>query len=225
MQIPIGGFIKQSLIDYVGNISAVIFTVGCNFRCSYCHNPELVYPNLYSKNTNYTWLDILAWLKKNKKLLDAVVITGGEPTLHKNLPELINCIKSLNLKVKLDTNGTNPSMLRILSEKKMVDYIAMDIKTSLNIKKHQQIVGKCFTEVMLQNIKQSIQILKRNNVDFEFRTTLADLILQEDIHSIIDSISGKYYLQYLRLDGITKTKECFLKNYDYSTDNVLVNFR
>jgi pyruvate formate lyase activating enzyme len=135
----IAGFKKQSLIDYSGNISSVVFTQGCNFRCGYCHNPDLVLPerfgNIYSEEKMFEYL------AKYKKMLDAVCITGGEPTIHKDLPSFISRIKELGLKIKLDSNGTNPDMLKYLFENKLVDFIAMDIKHILDFKAYNETVG------------------------------------------------------------------------------------
>jgi pyruvate formate lyase activating enzyme len=122
----IGGFIKQSLIDYPGKIASVIFTAGCNLRCPYCHNPELV-----DLNENTSLLDqneILTYIKDNAVLLDAVVITGGEPLMHPDVFDFIHKIKNLGLLVKIDTNGTNPEALKKIIDEKLVDFIAMDVK-------------------------------------------------------------------------------------------------
>lgn len=114
----IGGFIKQSLIDYPGKIAAVVFTQGCNFRCGYCHNPQLVLPELFLEQPELVPLNIISYLKEHKNWLDGVVVTGGEPTIHKDLPLFLKEIKGLGYSIKLDTNGSNPYMLeRIVKEK------------------------------------------------------------------------------------------------------------
>ncbi|MBQ4535258.1 MAG: anaerobic ribonucleoside-triphosphate reductase activating protein [Clostridia bacterium] len=122
----IGGFLKQSFVDFPANISAVIFTNGCSFDCWYCHNKGLLSLNNKPK---YNFDEIYQFLESRKNFLDGVVISGGEPTLQKDLEEVIDKIKELGLKVKLDTNGTNPSVLQKLLPK--LDYVAMDIKNSL----------------------------------------------------------------------------------------------
>lgn len=167
----IAGFKKQSLIDYPGNISSVVFTQGCNFRCSYCHNPELVLPEKYSPKYNTN--DIFNYLELYKNLLDAVCITGGEPTLHKNLPAFIKKIKALGLKVKLDTNGTNSVMLKQLLSNKLIDAIAMDIKHVLDSNLYNNTVGRNLSRAQFQNIQKSIEYIKQAGISYEFRTTIA----------------------------------------------------
>ena len=132
--VSIGGLQKCSLIDYPEKLAAIIFTQGCNFKCPYCHNPELnaAQGNPFDKRM------ILEFLKTRVGKLDGVVITGGEPTLHKNLPDFIAKIKGLGFCVKLDTNGTNPEMLKRLLDEKLIDYVAMDIKAP--IQKYAQVV-------------------------------------------------------------------------------------
>lgn len=192
----IAGFLKQSLIDYSGKIASVIFTSGCNFRCFYCHNPELVLPELIQENLYIDNNEILEYLDKNKYLLDAVVITGGEPTLHSDLPTYIKQIKLLGLSVKLDTNGTNPKMLNDLLINDLIDYVAMDIKAPLTVEKHKEIIGEQFTYAQLDRILESIQLIKQSNIKFEFRTTLVKPYHSfDDIKEMIAVLSGDYYLQ------------------------------
>lgn len=194
LNIPIAGLQKQSMIDYPGNITAVIFTQGCNFRCGYCHNPELVYPELFDKETLYQNTELLQWVHKRSRMLDAVCITGGEPTMHVGLYALITEIKQFGLKVKLDTNGTNPEVLQELIDNDMLDYVAMDIKAPLDIHSYRKVVGN-ISEQVFQNIMKSTEILMYNEVEYEFRTTIDNSFTEEDILSIIDKISGKYYVQ------------------------------
>jgi pyruvate formate lyase activating enzyme len=193
--IPVGGFQQQSLIDYPGNIASVIFTKGCNLRCRYCHNVELVYPELVEKSANIDTISILNWIGKNNKLLDAIVVTGGEPTLHSSLPDFLYKIKTSGLKIKLDTNGTNPDMLQRLFNAKLVNYVAMDIKAPLTLYKYKLIAGKHITYNMLESIKDSIHLIQQSGLDFEFRTTLDVALDHKDIEKIIRDISGRYYLQ------------------------------
>lgn len=211
----IGGFQKSSLIDYPGKISAIIFTQGCNFRCPYCHNPELGV-NFRGKATStfYQSDSVLQFLKTRKGKLDGVVITGGEPTLHKGLPEFITEIKTIGFDVKLDTNGTNPQMLQYLISKNLVDYVAMDIKAPLE--KYQEIVC-CNVDV--ENIKKSIEILKTSGIDYEFRTTVvkAQLTLEDfkEIGELINDCS-KYYLQ--RFLPTKTLDELYLNKKTYSDE-------
>jgi len=185
----IGGIQKCSLIDYPGKISAILFTVGCNFHCPYCHNPELV-------NETATLIsedEVFAFLKRRQNILDAVTITGGEPTIHDDLIQFIHDIKDLGYLVKLDTNGTNPSVVKKIQEEKLVDYIAMDIKSPLA--KYSKTVDRPVDE---QKIKESIELLKRGTIPYEFRTTvLKSLLSFDDMRTIGSEISGAktYYLQ------------------------------
>lgn len=200
----IGGFQKSSLIDYPEKISAIVFTQGCNFKCPYCHNPELIKAKCkmqnaksgvgsFTKTQGIEAEHILEFLDSRKGKLDGVVITGGEPTLHKDLPEFIKEIKGLRFYVKLDTNGTNPKMLQKLLDEKLIDYVAMDIKAP--IEKYEEIV--C-AKANTKNILKSIEILKSSNIDYEFRTTVVKSQLSiNDFEKIGDMISGagKYYIQ------------------------------
>lgn len=189
----IGGLQKSSLIDYPGKISAVVFTQGCNFRCPYCHNPELINGKWKIENGKCHEKAVLEFLKKRIGKLDGVVITGGEPTLHENLPEFIKQIKDLGFAVKLDTNGTNPEMLKQLIDEKLIDYVAMDIKAPMD--KYFDIV--C-VKVDTDKILTSIEILKNSNVKYEFRTTVVRSQLScadfEKIGALIQD-APKYYLQ------------------------------
>ncbi|PIU89051.1 anaerobic ribonucleoside-triphosphate reductase activating protein [archaeon CG_4_8_14_3_um_filter_38_5] len=170
----IKGMVESSFIDYPGKIALVVFTAGCNFHCHYCHNPELVNPTppFISEEK------ILLKLEKKREWLDAVVISGGEPTLHPDLPEFIKKIKDeTGLLVKLDTNGSNPEMLKKLINEKLIDYVAMDVKAP--IEKYEKITQmKCEPS----KIKQSIDIIRSADIDYEFRTTiLPSLITEKDL--------------------------------------------
>jgi pyruvate formate lyase activating enzyme len=187
-----GGLQKLTLIDYPGCIAATVFTVGCNFLCPYCHNPELVDPVKIKKQPKISEQEILNFLKSRQGMLEAVCITGGEPTLYPDLPDFIKKIKKMGFLVKLDTNGSSPTMLEKLLKEKLVDYIAMDIKAPLE--KYKEIVGR---EVILENIQESTELTKQAP-DYEFRTTiLPKLYNRKDILSIGRWLQGakKYYLQ------------------------------
>ncbi len=208
-RIPIGGFIKQSLVDYHGNISSVIFTSGCNFRCIYCHNPGLVIPERIKENGLIDLSEIVLWIDKNRKLLDAVVITGGEPTIHNALPLLIRDFKTSGLKVKLDTNGTNPEMIEQLINENLLDYIAMDIKTIMQIEAYRKIAGENISAMHIDNIKRSIELLSTaGTLKSEFRLTLLDDYHTIDtIKEIAESLKGNLYLQNFRpVSGETNEK-------------------
>lgn len=193
--INFGGIHKQSLIDYPGNVAAVLFTYGCNFSCDYCHNRQLIglpeSDEAVLMNAGVLW----DWIYENRNLLDAVVITGGEPTLHRGLPDFIHRIRMAGLKVKLDTNGTNPEMVDYLIKMNMIDYIAMDIKAPLNTGRYKKVAGERFDEVMMEKVVKSVGILNRGNVEYEFRTTCHKSLLVEDYVSIANGITGKYFIQ------------------------------
>lgn len=188
----IGGLQGMSLIDYPKELSAIIFTAGCNFRCSYCHNPELV-----SGNTDVIKPDIIFdFLKSRIGKLSAITITGGEPTLHSDLPVFIKEIKNMGYKVKLDTNGTNPDMLKQIINDKIIDYVAMDVKAPAD--KYKTVVG---VDVNITNITRSINIIKESGIDYEFRTTIVkSQLTKDDIFAIAEMIKGArlYYLQRFR---------------------------
>lgn len=186
----IGGFIKQSLIDYPGKLSAVVFTRGCNFRCGYCHNPELVLPNLFHRQKNIQTVDFINWLKSRKNWLDAVVVTGGEPTIHCDLPEFLHLIKSLGYKVKLDTNGTNPDLLKSILSQNLVDYVAMDIKTVPDATSYSQIIGIMMSNTDMEKVEESLIILQKAQIQVEFRTTVIPDIHTPVILEKINSLLG-----------------------------------
>lgn len=180
----IGGLQKTSLLDFPEKIAAIVFTMGCNFRCGYCHNPELI-------NGEAKIEEVFEFLKTRQGKLDGVVITGGEPCLQKDLPEFIKQVKELGFAVKLDTNGSFPEMLeKVLPD---LDYVAMDIKAPLE--KYSQIVN---VDVDTSKILKSIEVLKNGGVDYEFRTTVVKSQLSfEDFEKIGQLIQGapRYYLQ------------------------------
>ncbi len=169
--VKIGGIVKQSFIDYPGKLSAVIFTQGCNFRCFYCHNPHLVIPELFRLNKVITVSETLAFLRTRKSWLEGVVISGGEPTIHHDLPEFLRAIKEIGYPVKLDTNGSEPEMLDHLIKKNLVDFVAMDIKALPEKKPYQNIIGEIPDTDLMQKIIKSVALLKYCKIKVEFRTT------------------------------------------------------
>ncbi len=188
----IAGFKKQSLIDYPGHLSSVVFTQGCNFRCDFCHNPELVLPEKFGKL--YDEKIIWDYLAKYSTMLDAVCITGGEPTIHKDLPEFCLKIKNYGLKVKLDTNGTNPSMLEQMIKKHIVDYIAMDIKHILEPNAYNRATGNRTPPDIFDKILYSIELIRDSGIKHVFRTTVVKgLHTQKDI-KLLKKIFGKNYV-------------------------------
>jgi pyruvate formate lyase activating enzyme len=188
----IHGLIKTTLLDYPGHIASTIFLGGCNFLCPFCHNKDLVVnPNILPSISEE---EILTFFKKRRATLEGVCITGGEPTLRKDLPQFISKIKDLGLKVKLDTNGTNPALLRYLSDNHLIDYVAMDIKNC--IPKYQFTVGG--TSLDIPALIESINFLLSNTIPYEFRTTVVkELHSKDNIIEVAKSIQGesKYFLQ------------------------------
>ncbi len=187
----IGGFQKFSLVDYPEKLSAIVFTQGCNFLCPYCHNPEL--NSFGDRNILIKEQYIIDFLETRIGKIDAVVISGGEPTCQNDLIDFIKRIKCLGFLIKLDTNGSNPEIIEQLLTEKLIDYIAMDIKTSPE--KYFR-----FSKDLLDfnKIKKSIQLIMQSNVDYEFRTTVVkDILSIDDILKIGQMIKGakKYYLQ------------------------------
>ena len=212
----IAGVQKVTLLDYPGKVACEIFTQGCNFECPFCQNSSLI------PITNYSCFseeEIFEYLNLRKNILDGVVITGGEPTVQKDLKGFIKKIKDLGLLVKLDTNGGNPKVLQELIDEELVDYVAMDIKNIFN--KYNITAGK---KINLDNIKKSIEILKASKIDYEFRTTII-----KEMHSLDDIISicklvgnAKYYLQNFEdsenvidhsLHGFSREELLFIDKY------------
>jgi pyruvate formate lyase activating enzyme len=177
----IGGLQKLSLIDYPGVPAAIIFTQGCNMTCPYCHNPQLVYPHLFE--TSISDDEVLSFLKKRQKLLKGVVISGGEPTIQKDLAEFITLIKDLNFLVKLDTNGANPMVLKDLIASNLLDFIAMDIKSPAE-------KYNLFFKGDLDTIKQSIKIIQSSGLKHLFRTTYDTDILNDLDLSVIKKVTA-----------------------------------
>lgn len=234
----IGGLQKFSLLDYPGHLSAIVFTQGCNFRCQFCYNPMLVWPDYASKSKyhapplslggggagkNHPRIkldDFFAFLKGRQGKLEAVVISGGEPTMHDDLPDFIKQIKILGYLIKLDTNGTNPAMLNKLIKAKAIDYVAMDIKNSplkynqttgvhpvRNFRRELNTADNSFSDnpassemgrdisngvkSNLAKIKKSIKIIMGSRLPYEFRTTVVPgLIDKSDIKAMAKLIKG-----------------------------------
>lgn len=187
----IAGLQKTSLLDYPSKIAAVVFTYGCNFRCPYCHNPNLI--SAVSHNSFMEEAALFDFLSSRVGLLDAVVVSGGEPTLQNDLEEFFVKLKEMGFLTKLDTNGTNPNCIEKLTDKGLLDYIAMDIKAPLG--KYSKV---CASNVDTDKIRQSIKLIKTSNIDYEFRTTVVRSQLSfEDFGNIAKLIKGadRYYLQ------------------------------
>ncbi len=187
----IGGMQKVTLLDYPGKVACTVFLSECNLRCPYCHNPDLVYP--VEEAPALPTEAVLAYLTLRRGKLDGVCITGGEPTLQPELPELIHRIRGMGFLVKLDTNGTNPSMLNRLLYEELLDYVAMDIKNSPACYKET-----CGGAEVLEPVRRSAELLVHSGVDYEFRTTVcAPLHTPECMREIGRWLSGakRYFLQ------------------------------
>ncbi len=179
---------KQSFIDWEGKTVAVVFTKGCNFRCGYCHNPELVYPKLLEQTEDISEKAVFDFLSIRKKWLDGVVITGGEPTLQKGLNDFIVNVKKMGYAVKLDTNGSSPMILKYLLKAKLLDYVAMDIKTIFEIETYQNIC-RINDPQLLRKIEDSIGILRESGIDYQLRTTV---VPQFHTKEMIDKLKKEF---------------------------------
>ena len=192
------GLQKMTLLDFPGRVACTIFTGGCNFRCPFCHNASLVLGGDVPGSMEPE--ELLGFLKKRRGLLDGVAVTGGEPTLHPDLPALIRSIRELGFAVKLDTNGTNPAMLRGLIEDGLVDYVAMDIKSSPE--RYAAVAG--LHSLDLDPVIESRDLLLSGRVEYEFRTTVVrELHREEDFDALGAFIRGAaaWYLQCFNGDG------------------------
>jgi pyruvate formate lyase activating enzyme len=194
----ISGFQKLTLLDYPTKVACIIFTQGCNFRCPYCQNSGLI------GHENECLIDeeeIFSYLKKRKGILDGIVVSGGEPTVQKDLDLFMRKVKDLGFLVKLDTNGSNPELLKKLIDEDLVDYVAMDIKNVLD--EYSDVTA---VKVVTDKLKKSIEILKKSKINHEFRTTII-----KNIHDI-DKI--------LKICSYVKNENMYLQNFEQS-ENVL----
>ncbi len=201
----IGGLIKFTLIDFPGRPAAVVFTQGCNFRCRFCHNPELVYPHLFLEPMPEE--DVFAFLTRRQGTLEGVVVTGGEPTMHADLLDFLAKIKAMGFAVKLDTNGTRPDVLREAYARNLLDYTAMDLKAPLE--KYSVITGVDFNPAVL---KESMKIIVQSGVPYQFRTTYDKEVLTDaDIEAVRALTDGAHY----------RVQECLPVAKDKATLKVL----
>jgi len=207
------GWQKESLIEWPGKISTVLFCGGCNFRCPFCHNPDLISfsPQLPSIEEE----EVLDYCLANKDLLDGLALTGGEPLLapKEDLKSFIKKVKKMGLLIAIETNGSNPDMITFLLKDGLIDYLAMDIKAPLEAKKYSEASG---IKINLSNIKKSIKIIIGSGVDYEFRTTVVpDILSEEDILKISNQIKGasQYYLQQFRSENVFNPRLKGMKSY------------
>lgn len=216
----VGGLQKSSLIDYPGKISCVLFLSGCNFACPYCHNPDLARGCL-AANINEN--SVYDFLESRREFLDGVVISGGEPTLQKDLIQLCRKTKQMGYPVKIDTNGSRSRVIQTLIDEDLVDYIAMDIKTDPTC--YSPLIKK---EYNTENIIASIRIIMESKIDYEFRTTCIKPFIDADvIESISRLISGAklYVLQKFRNNTEVLRPEFFNGNECGCSDEELMHLK
>lgn len=211
------GLNKTTLLDYPGKVACTIFIGDCNFRCPFCHNSSLIHPDNNQKEISQD--EILSFLKKRQHILEGVCITGGEPTLHKDLFAFLEKIKKLGYPIKIDTNGSNPVLLKQLVKEGLADKIAMDIKSSPQ--NYSLLCG--VPHVNLNTIQESVSFLMQETVDYEFRTTVVkELHTENDFIEIGTWIAGAkaYYLQAYR-----DSKEVLQPGYSSFSIDELNHFR
>jgi len=208
MPMRIGGYQKLTLIDYPGKIAATVFTVGCSFRCPFCHNPELVLSAQFPAPNNMEE-EFFDFLENRKGKLEGVCITGGEPTIQPDIVDFIKKIKKMGFLVKLDSNGTRPDVLMQVIKEKLVDFISMDIKNSPG--EYSKTVG---TKADMEKIRLSVEMIMNSGIDYEFRTTVVPGIhTEKNFDEIAEWIKGAkaYYLQEFRsikiIDPTLKNKK------------------
>jgi pyruvate formate lyase activating enzyme len=217
----LSGFNKRSLIDFPGNIASVIFTSGCNLSCGFCHNYSLISHDVNSDSL-VSWDSVLTYLNKYHKWLDGVVITGGEPLLHKETEQLLRDIKQLNLKTKLDTNGTFPEFLQKLLDQKLLDYVAIDLKTSWD---KYPLLGA--SEQQIEKIQKTIKICgkyvdhSQPPVKIELRTTMVpSLVSWDNFDEVLEIVPSKilFALQQYNPEGAWQEE---YKTQKYSADELI----
>ena len=208
------GYQKTTLLDYPGHVAATIFTGGCNFRCPFCHNSDLVLNPSFSARIPEE--EIFNFLKKRKNVLSRICITGGEPTLQTDLSEFIKKIRSLGYNIKLDTNGYQPDVIADLLNQNLLDYIAMDIKAGLS--NYSRVCG--ISELNINQILKSISIIENSKIEYEFRTTVvSELHTKEDFYEISQMLSPKsfYFIQSFKDSGnilVPGLSSCSLETLD-----------
>jgi len=220
----IGGLQKVTLVDYPGKLACTVFLSGCNFRCPFCYSKELVLDEYIKKHPQMSEDYFFDFLNGKKGMLEGCVICGGEPTIHReDLVDFIRKIKKEAFSVKLDTNGTNPEIIKRLIDEKLIDYIAMDIKAPLVKEKYELACGAVFD---ILKIKESISIIKNSGIEYEFRTTVVPGIhIEKDIIDIANEIApaNKYFIQRFRgekgtidqrFENVTPFPDEFYKNIE-----------
>jgi pyruvate formate lyase activating enzyme len=226
----IGGLQKLTLVDYPGKVAATVFLIGCNFKCGFCHNPELVNPEKIKTQPQISEKEFFDFLNEKKGLIEGVCITGGEPTIQPDLYDFIQKIKEKGFLVKLDTNGSMPEVLSKLVNEHLVDFIAMDIKTSIDVKvKSQKSKVKKYniatgTKVNIDNIIRSVELIKNSGIDYEFRTTVVPgLVEKEDIERTGEWLRGAKKIVLQQFQNKKVLDKNFEKTQPYQ-DKILKEF-
>ena len=224
----IGGLQKLTLVDYPGKVAATVFLIGCNFKCGFCHNPELVNPSTSSGQFSAGELEFFEFLDKKEGLIDGVCITGGEPTIQNDLIDFIRKIKAKGFLIKLDTNGSNPEVLSKLFNEKLLDFVAMDIKTCPD--KYEKIypvksrVAGSRHGGIFNRVKESIELIKNSGIDYEFRTTVVPgLVEKEDIEKMGEWLRGAKKIVLQQFQNKKVLDKNFEKVKPY-TDEILKEF-
>jgi len=219
LQFDTRGLEKFSLVEWPGKITAIIFTGGCNFHCPFCHNPELV--TGLDKTPVYPWLEIEKFLDRKEGWIDAIMITGGEPTIHADLPKILKIIKDKGYLTGIATNGSNPEMLQKIISEKLIDRICMDIKSSLE--KYPEACGMVGTRhgAFLQEIQSSIEIINNSPINYEFRLTLVpDIVTREDIPKIGKLIKGAKKISLQQFRHIKTLDKSYQSKVPYGRDEI-----
>jgi pyruvate formate lyase activating enzyme len=184
----IGGFQKLSFIDFPETIASVVFTQGCNWRCPWCHNPGLVYPEQFDSPIPEE--EIFSYLVSRKKYIEGVVVSGGEPTLQADLPDFLERVRELGFKTKLDTNGSRPSKLAELLDRQLLDFVAMDIKSAPET--YSKLIG---VSVDIRLVEESVHRIKSSGLPYQFRTTHIPHIHTEEDLTAVEKLAGEPVLR------------------------------
>jgi pyruvate formate lyase activating enzyme len=215
----IGGFQRFSLIDFPGKICAIVFTQGCNFRCPYCHNPELVEATLPAVGT-FSEQEVMSFLERRKGKLDAVTITGGEPLMQPDLEGFLSRVRALGYLIKLDTNGSFPRRLEGIIQSESVDYLAMDIKATPE--KYRSVIRR---EIDISKILESITLIKNSGLDHEFRTTVVKPLFEREDFLEIGRLAENCKLYALQRFVPSKTLDTEYLNRETYSDEELDDFK
>jgi len=204
--VPIKGIIKDSMLDWPGKLSYVIFTGGCNLRCAYCHNPQFV--EGWQDMEEIPKSEVMAYLKRKRRWIEGVVLSGGEPTIHSDLPDIIKEIRALDFPIKLETNGTNSDLLEDMLKERLLDCVSMDIKWPIERYRSYSF-----------DISKSINLIRKAGIDYEFNTTVVPGIVDgKDIEDIAKYISGakNYTLQQFKSENIHLLDKVYINKQPYS---------